>query len=173
MLDDGEAEAVDAPSSMRPAGKAAVLTTAVCTSVSSRQIYAEKRRKRRRCPVCRWEGKYPPEMTNYCLTHGFCLCRVVHNRPAKPWMCRRQRQQAGISSTSSTTSMSFLQIWVTCGATPLSSSSRPCMNLGLKSYGDLLLLTRLVTDQAVLTDSDSASLSLSLSLSLTGAEVMT
>ncbi|RAW39533.1 hypothetical protein PC110_g4230 [Phytophthora cactorum] len=66
---------------------AAVLATTVCTSMSSRQIYAEKSRKRRRCIVCRWEGRYPTEVTNYGLTRGVCLCRVVHSGPAKPWMC--------------------------------------------------------------------------------------
>ncbi|KUF80703.1 hypothetical protein AM587_10003098 [Phytophthora nicotianae] len=60
---------------------------AVCTSVSSRQIYADKNRKRRRCIVCRWEGRYATEVTNYCYTHEVCLCRVLHDGPASPWMC--------------------------------------------------------------------------------------
>ncbi|KAG3087484.1 hypothetical protein PI125_g18632 [Phytophthora idaei] len=87
MLDDGDVVQVDTPTSQHRVEKAAALATTACTSVSSRQIYAEKNRKRRRCIVCRWEGRYPTEMTNYCLSHGECLCRVVHDCPAKPWMC--------------------------------------------------------------------------------------
>ncbi|KAG3180739.1 hypothetical protein PC128_g15461 [Phytophthora cactorum] len=87
MLDDGDVVHVDTPTSQHRVGKAAVLATTACTSVSSRQIYVEKSRKRRRCIVCRWEGRYPTEVTNYCLSHGVCLCRVVHDCPAKPWKC--------------------------------------------------------------------------------------
>ncbi|ETO60264.1 hypothetical protein F444_21512 [Phytophthora nicotianae P1976] len=82
-----DVEQVDTPSSRTPGKKSAVLAETTCASVSSRQIYAEKSRKRRRCIVCRWEGRYPTEVTNYCLTHGVCLCRVLHDQPAKPWMC--------------------------------------------------------------------------------------
>ncbi|KAE9274247.1 hypothetical protein PR003_g29666, partial [Phytophthora rubi] len=87
MLDDGEVDQVDTPGSLPPANAPAELSTAACTSVSSRQIHAEKSSKRRRCIVCRWEGRYPTEVTNYCITHGVCLCRIVHDRPDEPWIC--------------------------------------------------------------------------------------
>ncbi|KAG2899430.1 hypothetical protein PC117_g22232 [Phytophthora cactorum] len=158
MLDDGEAEEVGTPSSQRSAGKAAVLTTTACASVSSRQIHVEKSRKRRRCIVCRWEGRYPTEVTNYCLTHGVCLCRVVHDRPAKPWMC---------PATTSTCWDKFHQFYY---------PNELFTDKG-NSYGDLLLLAGLLTDQASLvplTDSAAQSLSLTVTavVTLTGSEVM-
>ncbi|KAG2930089.1 hypothetical protein PC116_g4716 [Phytophthora cactorum] len=79
MLDDGEAEEVGTPSSQRSAGKAAMFTTTACASVSSRQIHAEKSRKRRRCIICRWEGRYPTEVTNYCFV---CLSVSGCTRPS-------------------------------------------------------------------------------------------
>lgn len=36
-----------------------------CYSVSLKQIYADKNRKRRRWIVCQWKGRYPTEITNY------------------------------------------------------------------------------------------------------------
>eukprot|EP00644_Phytophthora_capsici_P003417 jgi/Phyca11/116542/e_gw1.31.553.1 len=63
-----------------------MLATTACASVSPRQIHDEKSRKHRRCIVCRWEGRYSTEVTNYCLTHDMCLCRVLHDQPAEPWM---------------------------------------------------------------------------------------
>ncbi|ETO59284.1 hypothetical protein F444_22343 [Phytophthora nicotianae P1976] len=52
MLDGEDVEQVDTPSSRTPGNKSAVLAETTCASVSSRQIYAEKSRKRRRCIVC-------------------------------------------------------------------------------------------------------------------------
>ncbi|KAG3180875.1 hypothetical protein PC128_g15405 [Phytophthora cactorum] len=58
-----------------------------CTSVSSKQIHAEKNRKRRRCIVCRWEDRYPTEVAIYCTVHSVCLCTIVHPEVPKLWMC--------------------------------------------------------------------------------------
>ncbi|KUF94033.1 hypothetical protein AM588_10006773 [Phytophthora nicotianae] len=85
--DEGEGGQLNTPSSQPSPSVVAVPPTTTCSSVASRQIHAEKSRKRRRCIVCRWEGRYPTEVINYCLTHGVGLCRVVHDLPAKPWMC--------------------------------------------------------------------------------------
>ncbi|RAW43202.1 hypothetical protein PC110_g608 [Phytophthora cactorum] len=43
-----------------------------CTAVAAKQIHDKKNRKRRRCVVCRWEDRYPTEVTTYCLTHRRC-----------------------------------------------------------------------------------------------------
>ncbi|KAJ8555029.1 hypothetical protein ON010_g9452 [Phytophthora cinnamomi] len=58
-----------------------------CASIGSKQTHAKQNRKKRRCIVCRWEGRYPTEVTTYCLTHDVCLCRVVHAQAGSPWIC--------------------------------------------------------------------------------------
>lgn len=62
----------------------------MCTAIASKQIHDKKSRKRRRCIVCRWEERYPTEVTTYCLTHGVCLCREVHEQPPTSWICPQQ-----------------------------------------------------------------------------------
>ncbi|GMF62057.1 unnamed protein product [Phytophthora fragariaefolia] len=60
----------------------------MCTAVTLRQIYDYKHRKRRRCIVCRWEGRYPTEVTNNCHTHSVCVCSVVYPETPVPWCCQ-------------------------------------------------------------------------------------
>jgi hypothetical protein len=61
-----------------------------CTAVASKQIHDKKSRKRRRCIICRWEDRFPTEVTTYCLTHGVCLCREVNETTPTTWMCPQQ-----------------------------------------------------------------------------------
>ncbi|GMG16576.1 unnamed protein product [Phytophthora fragariaefolia] len=63
--------------------------TRKCSAVASKQIYDKKSRKRRRCIICRWEERYPTELTTYCLIHGVCPCREVHSHAPTAWMCPR------------------------------------------------------------------------------------
>ncbi|GMF31534.1 unnamed protein product [Phytophthora fragariaefolia] len=134
MLDDEEADRVGTPSSLQHASGPAELSTTACTSVSSRQIHAEKSRKRRRCILCRWEGRNPTEVTNYCLTHDVCLCRIVHNRPAEPWMC---------SLTPSTCWDKFHQFYYPSGLFTDTDNVRRCSKLAK------LKATHKLTSQAV------------------------
>ncbi|GMF43228.1 unnamed protein product [Phytophthora fragariaefolia] len=85
-LDDGDAEHVVTPSLLHQEDSAIAVATTACDSVSSRQIHGDSIRKRRRCIVCRWEERYPTQVTTYCVTHGVCLCQEVHE-DAEPWMC--------------------------------------------------------------------------------------
>eukprot|EP00644_Phytophthora_capsici_P012397 jgi/Phyca11/121725/e_gw1.46.413.1 len=39
------------------------------------------------CVVCRFEGRYPTEVTDYCRTHSVCLCKLVHGDANTPFTC--------------------------------------------------------------------------------------
>eukprot|EP00644_Phytophthora_capsici_P004525 jgi/Phyca11/111085/e_gw1.19.646.1 len=58
-----------------------------CESVSSKQLFRDAGRKKRQCVVCRYEERYPTEVTDYCHTHSVCLCRVMHDHVEKPYIC--------------------------------------------------------------------------------------
>ncbi|KAK1932321.1 hypothetical protein P3T76_012315 [Phytophthora citrophthora] len=58
-----------------------------CKAISSRQMFEGKGRKKRMCVVCRFEGRYPTEVTDYCRTHSVCLCKLVHGDANTPFTC--------------------------------------------------------------------------------------
>ncbi|GMF44932.1 unnamed protein product [Phytophthora fragariaefolia] len=65
-----------------------------CEVMSLKQLYKDKGRRKRECVICRYEGRYPTEVTDHCLTHSVCLCRVVHGAadtsytcPQNTWTC--------------------------------------------------------------------------------------
>ncbi|GMF47139.1 unnamed protein product [Phytophthora fragariaefolia] len=58
-----------------------------CEVMSSKQLYKDKGRRKRECVICRYEGRYPTEVTDHCLTHSVCLCRVVHGDADTPYTC--------------------------------------------------------------------------------------
>eukprot|EP00644_Phytophthora_capsici_P006559 jgi/Phyca11/118747/e_gw1.36.545.1 len=59
----------------------------VCTAVASKQFFSDKNRKRRQCIVCRWEDRYPTEVTDYCVIHGVCICKGYFDAEPEPYMC--------------------------------------------------------------------------------------
>ncbi|KAG3167539.1 hypothetical protein PC128_g19449 [Phytophthora cactorum] len=60
-----------------------------CSAVSSKQLFKEMSRKRRQFVVCRWEGRYATEVTDYCVLHGVSLYQVVHSATSEAIMCPR------------------------------------------------------------------------------------
>jgi len=65
-----------------------------CDVMSSKQVFKGKSRRKRECVVCRYECRYPTEVTDYCLTHSASLCRIAHGDantsftcPQSTWTC--------------------------------------------------------------------------------------
>eukprot|EP00644_Phytophthora_capsici_P019415 jgi/Phyca11/132651/e_gw1.199.3.1 len=58
-----------------------------CIAVTSRQVFKNCGRKRRGCIICRWEDRWPTEMTDFCGKHSVCLCRGVYSNKPKTYMC--------------------------------------------------------------------------------------
>ncbi|KAE9016295.1 hypothetical protein PR001_g14694 [Phytophthora rubi] len=57
-----------------------------CSAVASKHFYTDMNRKRRKCVVCRWEGRYATEVTDVGVLHNVCLCQSVHVSN-KPYTC--------------------------------------------------------------------------------------
>ena len=58
-----------------------------CEAVASKQIYPASSRKKRVCLICRWEGRYCTEVTDFCITHQVCLCKNVATSVPGPYCC--------------------------------------------------------------------------------------
>eukprot|EP00644_Phytophthora_capsici_P009812 jgi/Phyca11/119777/e_gw1.39.437.1 len=50
-------------------------------------MYLTANRKRRQCIICRWENRYPTEVTDFCVIHGVCLCKDIHATAPQPYFC--------------------------------------------------------------------------------------
>ena len=62
-------------------------TENVCKCIASKQVFQS--RKKRRCVICRWEGRpYPTQVTDYCTTHKVCLCKNVYGSDPLPHLCQ-------------------------------------------------------------------------------------
>ncbi|GMF48175.1 unnamed protein product [Phytophthora fragariaefolia] len=64
-----------------------------CSAVASKQHFSEANRKRRGCVICRWEGRYATEVTDYCVLDCVFLCQHVfvavgpYACPQTTWTC--------------------------------------------------------------------------------------
>lgn len=58
-----------------------------CTAVASQQMFGGPRRKRV-CAVCRFEGRPPTQLTDFCSVHGVCLCKKVYAVTARGYGCQ-------------------------------------------------------------------------------------
>lgn len=70
-----------------------------CEFVLSKNRFPNATRGKRGCKVCKFEGRYETEKTNYCVTHKVCLCTQVYARseryagvvcPFDDWTCWRK-----------------------------------------------------------------------------------
>ena len=92
--EESRAEGTDTPQKNRPSPRSmqtpgsSVKTTTRCIAVSSKQVYDDPSRKKRQCIVCRWEDRsWPTQITDFCMEHRVCLCKVVYDYDVKKYMC--------------------------------------------------------------------------------------
>lgn len=72
------------PSMRTPGG-----SSFACAGVSSKQMFQDFNQKRRNCVVCRWEGRKPTQVTDFCCRHQVCLCKKVYTETPQPYACPR------------------------------------------------------------------------------------
>ncbi|GMF44182.1 unnamed protein product [Phytophthora fragariaefolia] len=72
-----------------------------CEVMSSKQLYKDKGRRKRECVICRYEGRYPTEVTDHCLTHSVGLAELCMVMPTLHTLVHRTLGCARISSIGS------------------------------------------------------------------------